>query len=461
MVERSKIESEGLIYGLNDVPQPFLKALGFGLQHVLTMFGATVAVPLLLAPAMKMNPSQTAILVSACMFAAGISTLFQVNLGSRLPIIQGTSFSFIGPMLAIVAATGATAASMPSIQGAILLGAVVEFIVGATGLIGALRKYVSPVVIGPVIALIGLGLFESGAPQAGQNWLLSGTFIVLTFAFALGGDRRRITVFKLLPVLIAMALTYALALVLSLAGVFKPGMPGYVDFTPVVTAPWVRFNILFPWGMPKFNLAFFLVILASYVSSMIESFGDYHSISAVAKAGDPTAQTISRGIAAEGAGCFVAGLVGAFANTSYTENIGLVGLTRVASRYVVNLAAVLLIILGVASKFGALVATIPSPIIGGMYCTLFGLIAAVGLSNLMRADMSSQRNLMIVGFAMFMGLSLPVYLKANPVQISGAQWIADVINTVGQTKMAVAGILGLIMDNLIPGTDEERGIGKS
>lgn len=447
-----------LVYGPEDVPKPFAKALVFGLQHVLTMFGATVAVPLLMAPAMKMDASQTATLVSACMLAAGLSTLCQVNLGSRLPIIQGTSFSFIGPMLAIIAATGGTVASMQSIQGAILAGALVEFIVGASGLIGMLRRVVTPVVIGPVIALIGLGLFEVGAPQAGQNWLLSGLFIVLTFAFALGGDRRKVTAFRLLPVLLAMAITYCLAVILSVVGVFKPGTPGFVDFGPVLSAPWIRSNLIFPWGLPKFNLAFFLAILAAYVSSMIESFGDYHSISTVIGVQDPSPDTISRGIAAEGIGCFLAGLVGAFANTSYTENIGLVGLTRVASRYVVNVAAVLLIVLGVASKFGAIVATIPSPIVGGMYCTLFGLIAAVGLSNLMRADMTSQRNLMIVGFSMFMGLSLPVYLKASPVRIEGAQWVADVINTVGQTKMAVAAIIGMVLDNLIPGTDEERGI---
>ncbi|MGB9866793.1 MAG: uracil-xanthine permease family protein [Bacillota bacterium] len=458
MSSRKGAIGEALVYGLEDVPRPFPRAVVFGLQHVLTMFGATVAVPLLMAPAMKMSAAETATLVSACMLAAGLSTLCQVNFGSRLPIIQGTSFSFIGPMLAIIAATGATAASMQSIQGAILAGSVVEFVVGATGLIGMLRRVVTPVVIGPVIALIGLGLFEVGAPQAGQNWLLSGMFIVLTFAFALGGDRRRVTVFKLLPVLLAMTITYCIAMVLSLAGVFKPGMPGYVDFGAVISAPWFRFNLVFPWGPPKFNLAFFLAILAAYVSSMIESFGDYHSISSVVGLEDPSARTISRGIAAEGVGCFLAGLVGAFANTSYTENIGLVGLTRVASRYVVNVAAVLLIVLGVASKFGAIVATIPSPIVGGMYCTLFGLIAAVGLSNLMRADMTSQRNLMIVGFSMFMGLSLPVYLKASPVRIESAQWVADVINTVGQTRMAVAAIIGMVLDNLIPGTDQERGI---
>ncbi len=462
-------QAAGVIYGMDDVPKPFLRALGLGIQHVLTMFGATVSVPLLLGPAMGMSPEELAILVSSVMICSGIATALQVNLGTRLPIIQGVSFSFLGPFFAIIAATSAQGAPtvMQYIAGAIISGALVEMAVGWGGLIGRFRRFITPVVIGPVIALIGLALFEVGAPMAGLNWFLGGLTIALAFIFSLVLAPRN-TFFRLFPILLAVVCVYAVALLLSLAGVFAPGSPGYVDFGRVVAAPWFRnpAGIVFPWGLPKFSLAFFLATLAGYLASMIESFGDYHAVARVSGAGMPTERQINRGIGAEGLGCLFTGVLGGFASTSYSENIGLVGLTRVASRYVVNLAAVVLVILGLFSKFGALVATIPAPVVGGLYCTLFGLISAVGLSVLMRADMSSQRNQLIVGFSLFMGLSLPAFFKGvpglgfdpHPVTIAGAQWLGDIITIVGKTGMAVAAIFGLVLDNWIPGSDVERGL---
>lgn len=451
-----------VIYGIDDVPRPFWRSLLLGLQHVLTMFGATVSVPLLLGPAMGFNADEIGLLVSAVMVASGVATLLQVNIGSRLPIVQGMSFAFLGPFFAIIAVHGR--ASMPYVAGAIILGSLVEMAIGYFGLIGKVCRLLTPVVIGPVIALIGLALFQVGAPTAGQNWWLSGIVIVLAFTLALIIGPRNRTV-QMFPVLLAVLAAYAVALLGSASGWLAPGTPGFVDFEPVARAPWFRSlgigdgALIFPWGLPKFSLAFFLGILAGYLASIIESFGDYHTISLIASGKNPTEQQINRGIGAEGVGCFFTGLFGGFASTSYTENMALVGLTRVASRYVVNVAALFLIGLGLFAKFGAVVATIPQPIVGGMYVTLFGLIASVGLSVLQRADMSSQRNLMIVGFLLFFGLSLPVYFSQSPVEIAAAPWLADVINTIGGTSMAVAAIFGLLLDNIIPGTPEERGIG--
>lgn len=459
-----------VLYGLDDVPRPFLRALFLGVQHVLTMFGATVAVPLLLGPAMKFTVDEIAVLVSSVMVASGVATLLQVNVGTRLPIIQGVSFSFLGPFFAIIAIH--ERASMPYIAGAIMTGAVIEALVGYTGLIGRLRAYIGPIVIGPVIALIGLALWTVGAPQAGLNWYLGGLTIILAFAFALVmAPKNRF--FQMFPILLAVVVVYLVALLGSGAGWFAAGTPGYVDFSRVGAAPWFRYDfwnigahgVIFPWGWPKFSLAFFLAVLAGYLASMIESYGDYHTISYISTAKDPTPKQISRGIGAEGVACFFTGVFGGFASTSYTENIGLVGMTRVASRYVVNVAAIVLIVLGLFSKFGAVIATIPQPIVGGLYVTLFGLIASVGLTALLRADMNSQRNQMIVGFLLFFGLSLPAYFTGVPwVGFAGhalkfePQWLADIIQTIGSTGMAVAAIFGLLLDNLIPGTPEERGL---
>ncbi|WP_129663023.1 uracil-xanthine permease family protein [Phytoactinopolyspora endophytica] len=460
----SPVRPVDLNYGLDDVPKP-LPSLGLGIQHVLTMFGATVAVPLILGPAMNMPPDDLAILVSSVMICSGIATFIQVRFGTRLPIIQGVSFAFLGPFFAIIAATAAQGGevTMQYIAGAIIAGAVLEMVLGYTGLFGKLRRFITPVVIGPVIALIGLALFESGAPMAGGNWWFGALTIVaaLTFVLILAP---RLRLFSLFPILLAVLVAYLTAWFFSAIGVLDESNPAYISFDAVGDAPWIRNlviedgGIFLPWGWPQFSAGFILATLAGYLASMIESYGDYHVISRAAGAGDPTEKQISRGIGAEGAGCVATGLFGGFASTSYTENVGLVAMTKVASRRVVYIAAGFLIVLGLVAKFGAVVATIPSPIVGGLYCTLFGLIASIGISNLTRADMSSQRNLLIVGFILFMGLSVPAYFENVTIEISWADWLGDAITTVGSTGMAVAAIFGLILDNVVPGTDEERGL---
>ncbi len=460
-------EHRKMAYTVDEVPKPFGKALFLGVQHVLTMFGATVSVPLLLGPIMGMSPEQIAVLISAVMLASGVATFLQVNFGTRLPIIQGVSFAFLGPFFGIIGAVGAMGpeVTMQHIAGAIMLGALVEMVVGFTGLIGKLQRFVSPVVIGPVIALIGLSLWYVGAPNAATNVLLATIVIALAFIFALILGPKQ-PFFSLFPVLLAVVIAWLVGYILTLGGVYAPGDPGYIDLSAVAAAPWFRWNIILPWGMPRFEFGFFLVILAGYLASMIESYGDYHAINEISEAGELTDKQVSRGIGFEGVGCFLTGIFGGFASTSYTENIGLVGITRVASRYVVNIGVVVLIVLGLFGKFGAAVSSIPTPIVGGLYCALFGLIASIGISHSAKADLSSMRNQMIIGFCLFMGISVPGIFNgthlADPIQLQfeWAPWLSNIINIVGSTGMAVAAIFGLILDNVIPGTDEERGLKK-
>jgi xanthine/uracil permease len=270
-------------------------------------------------------------------------------------------------------------------------------------------------------------------------------------------------------ILLAVVCAYVVALVLSEAGVITEANRAFVSFDRIgqsfSDAPWLRSvvgerSLVFPWGAPSFDLGFFVAVLAAYLASMIESFGDYHAVARVAAVGEPTREQINRGIGSEGVGCFITGLLGGFASTSYTENIGLIGLTKVASRYVVMIGAVALIVLGFVTKFGAIIATIPTPVVGGVYLALFGLIAAVGLTNLQRADMASQRNLLIVGFILFMGLVVPDFIAQVPPDWTflGMEWTTNLARSIFGSGIAVAAILGLFLDNVIPGTDRERGI---
>ena len=184
----------------------------------------------------------------------------------------------------------------------------------------------------------------------------------------------------------------------------------------------------------------------------------------MAGGGDPDEKQLSRGIGCEGIGCALTSVLGGFSSTSYSENVGLIGLTRVGSRFVVQIAAVILILLGLVGKFGALAASIPSPIVGGLYCALFGLISAVGVKELMKADLDVDRNLFIAGFSLFMGLSVPYYFgSAQGTELldsigSVSVGLRDIVQSIGKTGMAVAAIIGLTLDNTLPATRKQRGL---
>jgi xanthine/uracil permease len=315
--------------------------------------------------------------------------------------------------------------------------------------------------VGPVIMLIGLALYSAGAPIAASHWPISILTMVLIATFSFVWSRRSL-IFQMFPLLLAILGAVAVCAVCSWIGLFGPGHPARPDLDAFEQSPWLRTEgVILPWGPPKFQLGFIIAVVAGYLASMIESFGDYHACKQMAGGGDPTAEEISRGIGCEGIGCALTGVFGGFSSTSYSENVGLIGLTKVGSRYVVQIGAVILILLGLFGKFGALAAAIPQPVVGGLYCVMFGLISAVGIRQFARADLSSDRNLFIGGFSLFMGISVPYYFAnggAEAVNATFVDGLNNVINAIGQTGMAVAAILGITLDNVIPGTRRERGL---
>ena len=293
--------------------------------------------------------------------------------------------------------------------------------------------------------------------MAGLHWPIGGLTIVLMILFS-QVLRHYGKAFALYPILLAIMGAWGVAAICSMTGVFAPGHPAYTSLDNFYAAPWVRVPYPFQWGWPQFGVAAFVGMMAGYLASMVESIGDYYACARMSGAPTPTSKTINRGITFEGIGCLIAGVMGtANGTTSYSENIGAIGLTRVGARRVVQAGAVFMVVLGLVSKFGALFTTIPQPIVGGMYCVMFGMIASVGLSNLQFVNLNSSRNLFILGFALFMGLSIPEYFATAKVA-TGMEWLDNIIKTLGGTGMAVGAFCALILDNIIPGTDEERGL---
>lgn len=214
------------------------------------------------------------------------------------------------------------------------------------------------------------------------------------------------------------------------------------------------------WGWPTVTVAGVFGMMAGVLASAIESIGDYYACARLAGAPPPPTHAINRGIGTEGLGCIIAGMIGSGnGTTSYSENIGAIGVTKVGSRRVVQYGGLIMIFFGLISKFGAVFLTIPQPIVGGFYCVLFGLIAAVGLSNLQFVDMNSSRNLFILGFSMFIALVVPQWLEQNGEAINtGSDVLDQIIKVMLTTSMFIAGLSGFILDNTIPGTAEERGL---
>ncbi|MCF6238046.1 MAG: solute carrier family 23 protein [Candidatus Marinimicrobia bacterium] len=455
--------SLNLLYGIDDIPPP-LETVVLGLQHYLTMFGSTLAIPLLLAgPLGITDPVEKGWLIATMFFVSGITTLLQTTWGNRLPIVQGGTFSFLAPTIAICGMTALADAGwqvrLQHVQGAIIAGSLAEIAVGASGIAGKLLRFIGPITIAPTITLIGLALFKFGAPTAGAYWPIGGLTIILIILFS-QYLKKMSRSFELYPILIAILTAWGICAILSATGVFPEGHPAHTSLANVRNSDWFRVPYPFQWGLPQFGAAAVVGMLAGYIASIVESIGDYYACARLSGAPIPDKHVINRGITFEGIGCFIAGIFGTGnGTTSYSENIGAIGLTRVGARRVVQAGGVIMILLGTVSKFGALFTTIPSPIVGGMYCAMFGMIAAVGLSNLQFINLNSARNLFILGFSLFMGLSLPEYSSNTPVDLGlELSWLADILNTIGSTGMAVGAFIAMFLDNTIPGSDEERGI---
>lgn len=462
-------------YGIEDRP-PLSESILLGLQHYLTMVGANIAVPLILAGAMGMPPDVTARFVGTFFVVSGIATLAQTTFGNRYPIVQGAPFSMLAPALAIIAVVGAIPGEpnwqtdLLYLQGAIIVAAFVQIFIGYFGLIGRLRRFLSPVVIAPTIALIGLALFD--APQitaANQDWLLLGLTVGLIVLFS-QYLKTKGRAFQLFPVILGVAIVWVLAAVLSVAGVYTPDSPGYVALGQVAAAPALMPIYPFQWGVPRIEFALVIGMIAGVLASVIESFGDYQAVARLTGSGAPSEKRINHGIGMEGLMNVFSGVMGTGGSTSYSENIGAIGLTGVASRYVVQVGAAIMLVVGFVGYFGQLVATIPDPIVGGLFVAMFGQIVAVGISTLKHVDLDSQRNVFTVGFSLFVGLAIPQYmanfesaeafreLAAGVSPLLGSPVFADTVFVIGGTGMAVGGLVALFLDNTIPGTRKERGL---
>lgn len=476
-------KSGWILYPIGSKPKWPL-ALLLGIQQYLTMFGATVLIPFIIGGAIGMPQDKLALLISTMFFASGICTLIQQSpIGNRLPVVQGGTFSFLGPAFAIIGMVAGKKLTgvdvwqiqMQELAAAIMIASLVEIFLGYTGLIGHVKSIISPIVIGPTIAMIGLSLFSIGAPWMATNWIISLVTLVALILYSQVFSIQS-KIFLMFPVLLAIITGWLVALIGTLTGIIPPDNAAYLKPELIASASWFSLEPMMPfkWGFPDFSSSTLWAgvfgMLAGYLASMVESIGDYYACARIAEAPVPTRKMISKGLGAEGLGCFIAGILQTGnGTTTYSENIGSIGLTRVASRRVIIAGAVAMLIIPICGKFGACLATLPKPVVGAMFVGLFGMIASVGLSNLQIVNLNNSRNLFIVGLSFFCGLSVPYHfnpmLSANAVPIAWGDpgtffnTLGNILQAILTTGMAVTAVVAIILDNFLPGaTKAERGL---
>ncbi|KAG8138025.1 putative Solute carrier family 23 member 2-like protein [Naja naja] len=346
-------------------------------------------------------------------------------------------------------------------EGAIMVASCFQIFVGFSGLIGFLMRFIGPLTIAPTISLVALPLFSSAGKDAGEHWGIAA--ITIFFIVLFSQYLKNVPV----PVLFALTITWLLCFVLTITNVLPSDTTayGYLARTDskgdvISEAPWFRFPYPGQWGVPTISLAGVFGIIAGVISSMVESVGDYYACARLSGAPPPPKHAINRGIGVEGIGCLLAGAWGTGnGTTSYSENVGALGITRVGSRMVIVAGGFVLLVTGMFGKIGAVFASIPTPIIGGMFLVMFGIITAVGVSNLQYTDMNSSRNIFIFGFSIFAGLTVPHWVENNTDKLkTGTVQLDQVIQVLLTTGMFVGGFLGFFLDNTIPGSQEERGL---
>ncbi|MBN3317507.1 S23A2 protein, partial [Atractosteus spatula] len=495
-----------MIYTIEDTP-PWYLCLFLGLQHYLTCFSGTIAVPFLLADAMCVGFDQwaTSQLIGTIFFCVGITTLLQTTLGCRLPLFQASAFAFLAPARAILSLEKwkCNTTEVPvlnstellhtehiwhprirEIQGAIIVSSLVEVCIGLLGLPGVLLQFIGPLTITPTVALIGLSGFQAAGERAGKHWGIAMLTIFLVLLFSQyarnvqlpfpvykskkGWTAYRLQLFKMFPIIMAILVSWLLCFIFTVTDVFPPEKDQYGFYARtdarqgiLSVAPWFKIPYPFQWGYPTVSAAGVIGMFSAVVASIIESIGDYYACARLSCAPPPPIHAINRGIFIEGVSCVLDGLFGT--GNGSTSPLGqspvltVSAPSQVGSRRVIQYGAALMLLLGLVGKFSALFASLPDPVLGALFCTLFGMITAVGLSNLQFIDLNSSRNLFVLGFSIFFGLVLPSYLKQNPL-VTGIVEIDQVLNVLLTTAMFVGGSVAFILDNTIPGSPEERGI---
>ncbi|RUS87581.1 hypothetical protein EGW08_004626, partial [Elysia chlorotica] len=359
--------------------------------------------------------------------------------------------------------------NLREVQGSLMVASLLSLAIGLSGAIGKLLRFIGPVTVSIILLLTAISLLDITTSMASGQWYICFVTIFLVILFSqflrdlsipLPGFKERLKLFVLFSVLLAMLAAWFLCFILTEAGAFtnNPTKWGYKARTDSRTsilkeAKWIYF--LYPgyFGTPTVSVAGVISYMAVFLSCAVESVGTYFPTAPVCGAPPPPSSAISRGIFIEAVCGLLSGAWGSPGGTvAYSQNIASIWISRAGSRAVTQVAGLLLILMGCVGKLGALFSTIPEPVIGGLLFPLFGMIGAVGITNLQHVNMNSARNVFVIGLSLLFGMGLPKWVNENRTSIqTGNTELDNVLTVVGGTSIIVGGFMALILDNAIPG----------
>ncbi|KAE8733069.1 Nucleobase-ascorbate transporter 12 [Hibiscus syriacus] len=501
-------------YELRDTPG--LVPIGlYGFQHYLSLLGSLILIPLVIVPAMGGTYEDTANVVSTVLFVSGVTTLLHSFLGSRLPLIQGSSFVFLAPALAIINSPEFRGLNgnnfkhiMKELQGAIIIASAFQALLGYSGLMSLFLRLINPVVVAPTVAAVGLSFYSYGFPLVGNCLEIGIVQILMVIIFSL--YLRKISVlghriFLIYAVPLSLVITWGVAFLLTEAGAYSyKGCDTNIPVSNIISehcrkhvsrmkhcrvdtshafksSPWFRFPYPLQWGTPVFHWKMAIVMCVVSIIASVDSVGSYHASSLLVSSRPPTPGVVSRGIGLEGLSSILAGLWGiGTGSTTLTENVHTIAVTKMGSRRAVELGACVLIVLSLVGKVGGFIASIPEVIVAALLCFMWAMLAALGLSNLRYSEAGSSRNIIIVGLSLFFSLSIPAYFQQYGISPNSNMSVPSyfqpyivtshgpfrtkyegvnyIMNTLLSLNMVIAFIVAVILDNTVPGSRQERGV---
>ncbi|MGW4914365.1 nucleobase:cation symporter-2 family protein [Streptomyces sp. NPDC004270] len=435
-----------------DEKLPPLKMATTGLQHVAAMYAGVVAPPLIVGAAIGLSGTELTFLTGACLFTAGLATFLQTlgvwKIGARLPFVNGVTFAGVAPMTAIAASTHDRSDALPVIFGAVIVAGLLGFL-AASSFSKAVRFF-PPVVTGTVITLIGVSLlpvafgWAQGPDPAAHDYgaakylgLAAATLLMVLLL-------RRFTrgFVKQIAVLIGLVAGTVLALPF-----------GLTDFGPVADADVVGFPTPFHFGAPQFHIAAILSMCVVMVVSMTESTADMLALGEIVER-PADERTIAAGLRADTLGSAISPLFNGFMCSAFAQNIGLVAMTRIRSRFVVAVGGGFLVLMGLCPMAASLIAVVPRPVLGGAGVVLFGSVAASGIQTLVRAGLDKDENVLIVAVSLAVGIvpiTAPDFYHAFP------ETARIVLDSGISTGCVAAVLLNLVFNHLGRGRAEAKG----
>ena len=416
---------------------PLNQSIPLGIQHVMAMFAGNITVPIIIAGIFGQTPEQKIFLIQMALFVAGVATILQTvgigKVGSRLPIIQGTSFAFI-PVMAPFAKVG-----LGAVFTAAFIGGIFQMWIGK--MLRPIRHLFPPLVTGIVVLMIGVSLLKVGFMYAGGGgWLLNNKPEVF------GNSNHLIISFTVLIVALWAhqkgkgMVSGASILIGMIAGYIVAMLMGMVNYGKIADASWFAIPMPLQYGIEFIPGAIILMLFMAIVTT-IETIGDISATTMGGANREATDKELSGGIMADGLGTAFGSIFNAMPNTSYSQNAGLVAFTGVISRHVGTVAGVILILLGLFPKLGGIIAAMPESVIGGAAIIMFGLITSAGIKLIARSEMN-QRNLLILGLSLSFGIGMSLL----PQFVSHIPDFGISLKLLLTTGLIPAGILAFVLN---------------